>query len=207
MKNTWKQASQSRLSRVLIIAIFPLLLTLGLLIGCANPPVITAPALVAGSEVTIDGTTKGYALAVSLSIQNNDWKLLDSLLAPDFSYSGDGLNYTRDEYIGFMQDMKIAFSGMKMEFKHVLADGEFVTINFVSRAKQVGGFMGAPATNKDMEVRGTLIRQIRDGKAIQEWQTTDLLGLMTQMGYPALQGYTIGVGLLKSSLPRPVRKM
>ena len=102
MKNTWKQASQSRLSRVLIMAIFPLLLTLALLIGCANPPVITAPALVAGSEVTIDGTTKGYALAVSLSIQNNDWKLLDSLLAPDFSYSGDGLNYTRDEYIGFM---------------------------------------------------------------------------------------------------------
>lgn len=184
-----------------------LALALAVALGaCGSAPVVKAPARVANSEVALDGTTKGCALAVSLSIQNNDWKLLDSLLAPDFTYTGDGLHYNRDEYIGFMQDMKTAFTGMKMEFTHVLVDGEFVTINFVSRAKQVGGFMGAPATDKDEEVRGTLIRQIRDGKAIQEWQTTDLLGLMTQMGYGALQGYALGVGAFGAVLPRPVRK-
>lgn len=177
-----------------------------LIVSCSKTAIVSAPPMVVGSTVPMDGTTKGYALAVSLSIQNNNWELLDSLLDSNFTYSGDGLNYTRDEYIGFMQDMKIAFAEMKMTFNHVHVDGEFVTINFTSHAKNVGSFMGAPATSKYCDVNGTLIRQIRNGKAIQEWQTTDLLGLMTQMGFGALQGYTIGVGLLHSKLPRPIRK-
>lgn len=150
--------------------------------------------------------TEDAALAVSLSIQDNDWQKLDSLLAPGFTYSGDGLTFTRDEYIGFMQDMKDAFAGMKMTFEHVLVAGEFVTIQFTSRAKNVGKFMGAPASKKDIEVRGTLIRQMRDGQAIQEWQTTDLLGVMTQMGFGALFGYSIAVGLFKVKSKKPVRR-
>lgn len=150
--------------------------------------------------------TKQAALAVSLSIQDDDWARLDSLLAPGFTYTGDGLHFSRDEYIGFMQDMKDAFAGMKMEFTHVLVDGEFVTINFISRAKNVGKFMGAPATKKNIEVRGTLIRQMRDGKAVQEWQTTDLLGVMTQMGFGALFGYSVAVGLFKMKTKPPVRR-
>lgn len=151
-------------------------------------------------------TTKDAALAVSLAIQNDEWDKLDSLLAAEFTYTGDGLNFTKDEYIGFMQDMKSAFSGMKMEFKHVLVDGEFVTINFSSKAKNVGKFMGAPATKKDIEVNGTLIRQMRNGVAVQEWQTTDLLGLMTQMGFGALFGYAVAIGLFKIKPKKPIRK-
>jgi len=151
-------------------------------------------------------STKDAALAVSLSIQNDEWAKLDALLDKDFTYTGDGFVFNKDEYIGFMQDMKDAFSGMKMEFKHVLVDGELVTINFVSRAKNVGKFMGAPATKKDLEVHGTLIRQMRDGRAIQEWQTTDLLGVMTQMGFGALFGYAVAVGLFKVQQKRPVRR-
>lgn len=150
--------------------------------------------------------TQDTALAVSLSIQNDDWAKLDGLLDENFTYTGDGFVFNKDEYIGFMQDMKDAFADMKMEFKHVLTAGEFVTINFVSRAKNVGKFMGAPATQKNLEVHGTLIRQMRDGKAIQEWQTTDLLGVMTQMGFGALFGYAIAVGLFKVQQKRPVRR-
>ncbi|NOS89519.1 MAG: SnoaL-like domain-containing protein [Methylococcaceae bacterium] len=151
-------------------------------------------------------STKDAALAVSLAIQNDEWDTLDGLLADGFTYSGDGLVFNKDEYIGFMQDMKSAFSGMKMEFKHVLVDGEFVTINFSSKAKNVGKFMGAPATKKNIEVNGTLIRQMRNGIAIQEWQTTDLLGLMTQMGFGALFGYAVAIGLFKVKPKKPVRK-
>lgn len=156
---------------------------------------------------TVEPTaTKAAALAVSLAIQNDDWARLDSLLAPGFTYAGDGMTFSRDEYIGFMQGMKDAFSGMKMEFAHVLCDGEFVTINFISRAKNVGKFMGAPATGKHLEVRGTLIRQMRDGRAVQEWQTTDLIGVMTQMGFGALLGHAVAVGLFKVKPKRPQRR-
>jgi hypothetical protein len=66
--------------------------------------------------------------------------------------------------------------------------------------------MGAPATKKNIEVNGTLIRQMRNGVAIQEWQTTDLLGLMTQMGFGALFGYAVAIGLFKVKPKKPVRK-
>jgi predicted ester cyclase len=151
--------------------------------------------------------TRDAALAVSLSIQNDDWAKLDTLLAPGFTYAGDGMAFDRDAYIGFMQDMKLAFADMKMTFERVFVDGEFVTIQFTSRARNVGKFMGAPATKKLIEVRGTLIRQVRGGRAIQEWQTTDLLGVMTQMGFGALFGYTIAVGLLGIQPKKPVRRL
>lgn len=150
--------------------------------------------------------TRQSALAVSLAIQNGKWDLLDQLLADHFQYSGDGLHFNKDEYIGFMQDMRSAFANMKMEFHHTLVEGEFVTIHFTSRADNVGKFMGAPATGKKVEVKGTLIRQMRDGKAIQEWQTTDLLGLMVQMGFGALFGHALAVGLFGVKPKPPVRK-
>lgn len=149
---------------------------------------------------------KESALAISLAIQDDQWEKLDGLLADTFTYTGDGYHFNKDEYIGFMQDMKLAFAGMKMEFKRVLVEGEFVTIDFTSRAKNVGKFMGAPATGKNLEVKGTLIRQMRDGIAVQEWQTTDLLGVMTQMGFGALFGYAIAVGLFKIKPKRPQRR-
>lgn len=157
--------------------------------------------------MTPDEQTKSDALAVSLAIQNDDWAALDRLLAPGFTYSGDGMEFSRDEYIGFMQGMKDAFKGMKMEFRHVLVAGEFVTIDFISRTKNSGKFMGAPASGKDIEVRGMLIRQVRDGRAVQEWQTTDLIGVMTQMGFKALFGHAIAVGLFKVKPKKPVRRI
>lgn len=158
------------------------------------------------TQEEIKEQVKNSALAISLSIQDNDWEKLNKILDKDFTYTGDGYHFNKDEYIGFMQDMKLAFANMRMEFKKVLVDGEYVTIDFTSYAKNVGKFMGAPATGKQLAVSGTLVRQMRNGIAIQEWQTTDLLGVMTQMGFGALFGYTIAVGLFKVKPKSPVRK-
>jgi len=149
---------------------------------------------------------KKIALKVSKSIMNGQWDELDSLLAPEFTYDGDGAHYTRDEYIGFMQDLYLAMRDMKMEFPQVVAEGEFVSIRFVNPMKNLGKFMGAPATKKLIVSEGIFIRQIRNGKVIKENQTTDLMGIMTQMGFGALIGYTIAVGLLKIKPKSPVRK-
>ena len=56
---------------------------------------------------------KNTALAVSLAILDGRWNDLDNLLDKDFTYTGDGYVFTKDEYIGFMQDMKAAFSNLK----------------------------------------------------------------------------------------------
>jgi presenilin-like A22 family membrane protease len=41
---------------------------------------------------------------------------------------------------------------------------------------------------------------------MQEWQTTDLLGVMKQIGFGALFGYSLFVGLFNVKQARPIRK-
>jgi predicted ester cyclase len=150
---------------------------------------------------------KQIALSVSRSILEGDWRRLDGLLADGFTYTGDSAVYSRDQYFGFMQALKDAMAEMTMEFTHVVADGDLVSIRFVTRAKNVGKFMGAPATGKKVEITGIFIRRIEGDKVVQEWQTTDLLGLMTQMGFFTLLGYTVAAGLLGQQSPPPPRRL
>ena len=149
---------------------------------------------------------KKTALAVSYAILEGRWNDLANLLDDNFTYTGDGFVFTKDEYIGFMQDMKSAFSGLKMEFPNVLVDGDQASVRFISSAVNTGKFMGAPANKKNLEVHGIFIRKVKDGKVIQEWQTTDLLGVMKQIGFGALMGYSLFVGLFNVTQKRPVRK-
>ena len=146
------------------------------------------------------------ALSVSRAILAGDWPRLDALLAPGFSYEGDlGRPYTRDEYIGFMQAMRAAMSDMTMDFTHTVSSGDLVSVRFVTRARQTGKFMGAPATGKQLEIRGVFVRRILDGQVVQEWQSTDLLWMLTQMGFGTLLGYSVGAGLLRKTPPIPAR--
>lgn len=146
------------------------------------------------------------ALAVSIAILEGRWTDLDNLLDDNFTYTGDGFVFSKDEYIGFMQDMKAAFSGLKMEFPAVVVDGDMASIRFISTAVNTGKFMGAPANRKNLIINGIFMRKVKDGKVMQEWQTTDLLGVMAQIGFGALFGYAVFVGLLKVKQARPKRK-
>jgi predicted ester cyclase len=93
-----------------------------------------------------------------------------------------------------------------MVFPAIVEDANMVSIRFISTAVNTGSFMGAPANKKNLEINGIFMRKVKDGKVMQEWQTTDLLGVMTQIGFGALLGYSIFVGLLKVNSKRPVRK-
>jgi len=157
-------------------------------------------------ELNVLEENKKTALAVSLAIMDGRWSDLDTLLDKDFTYTGDGFVFTKDEYIGFMQDMKAAFSNLKMTFPDVIAEGDMVSIRFISTAVNTGSFMGAPANKRNLEVHGIFMRKIKDGKVMQEWQTTDLLGVMKQIGFGALMGYSVFVGLFNVKGKRPVRK-
>lgn len=150
---------------------------------------------------------KEIALSVSRAILHGEWKVLDGLLDDRFSYTGDSAVYSKDEYIGFMQGLKEAMADMTMDFTHVVCEGDLVSIRFVTHAKNVGKFMGAPATRKNVEITGNFIRRVEGDRVMQEWQSTDLLGLMTQMGFGTLLGYTIVAGLLKKQAPPPVRRL
>ncbi len=134
---------------------------------------------------------KEVALSVSKAILNGEWEKLNGILDDNFTYTGDGMHLNKQQYTDFMKGMRAAFSNMNMEFTHTVSEGDVVSIRFITTAKHTGNFMGAAATNKDIEVGGIFMRKVKGDKVMQEWQTTDLLGLMSKMGAGTLLGYTI----------------
>lgn len=151
-------------------------------------------------------TQSQTAYSVSRSILEGNWAKLDSLLDDNFSYTGDGYKFTKDQYIGFMQEMRGAFSNFEMILEKTIADSDMVSIRFSSKVINTGKFMGAPNNNKNIVVSGIFMRKIEDGKVLQEWQTTDLLGTMNQIGFGAMFGYAVFVTGFKVKQAPPVRK-
>ncbi len=150
--------------------------------------------------------TAKIAMSVSQSILQADWAKLDSLLDSKFTYTGDGITYTKDEYIGFMQDMRSAFSNFEMILEKILVQDDFASIRFTSKVVNTGSFMGAPANSKNITVTGIFMRKVANGKVMQEWQTTDILGIMTQIGFGAVFPYAIFVTGFKVKQKPPTRK-
>jgi len=150
--------------------------------------------------------TAQAAYGVSKAILEADWAKLDSLLDKDFTYTGDGSVFTKDQYFAYMQDMRAAFSNFEMTLEKTITDGNFVSIRFNAKVINTGKFMGAPDNQKNLKVTGIFQRKVIDGKVMQEWQTTDLLGTMSQIGFGATFGYSVFVTGFKAKQKPLVRK-
>lgn len=164
------------------------------------------PAQFSAKDADPTNVNKTTAMAVSKAILEADWEKLDVLLDDKFTYTGDGMVFTKNEYIGFMQEMRSAFSNFNMSLEKSVQEGNFVSIRFVATANNTGKFMGAPATKKNLEVNGIFMRKVENGKVMQEWQTTDLLGVMKQIGGGSLFFYSIFVGGFNVKSKAPIRK-
>ncbi len=127
---------------------------------------------------------KEIALDVSKAIMNGEWEKVDDLLADDFTYVGDGAPaINKGQYIGFMRGVLCAaMTDMDMEFVRVIAEGDLVAIEYTNAMTHSGEFYGVPATGKRVIGTGHFIREVKNGKVTAEWQTTNAMGLMRQLG-------------------------
>ncbi len=127
---------------------------------------------------------KEIALGLSKAIMNGDWQKVDTLLADDFYYEADGRPaINKQQYIGFMKGVLCTgMQDMEMDFLHVIAEGDLVSVNYTNQMTHKGDFLGVPATGKRVTATGQFIREIKNGKVTAEWQTTNSIGLMQQLG-------------------------
>lgn len=127
---------------------------------------------------------KQIALGLSLAIMNGEWDKVDVLLSDDFSYIGDDKPaINKAQYIGFMRNMLCAgMTQMDMKFLRVIAEGDLVAVDYTNDMTHSGVFLGIPATGKRVHSTGQFIREIKNGKVTAEWQTTNSMGMMQQLG-------------------------
>ena len=135
-------------------------------------------------------TNKKIALDLSRAIMNGQWERVDSLLADDFAYIGDdkpALN--KAQYLAFMRHaLCSAMTDMDMKFLRVIAEGDMVAVDYTNDMTHTGPLFGIPVTGKRVHATGQFMRQIKNGKVSAEWQTTNGMGLMQQLGVIPTKG-------------------
>lgn len=132
----------------------------------------------------MESSNKEIAIGLSKAIMNGKWEVVDSLLDDNFTYVGDGRpSLSKQEYIGFMKNVLCtAMTEMNMTFMRVIEEGNLVAVDYTNEMLNSGSFMGIPSTGKKILSTGQFIREIKNGKVIAEWQTTNMYGMMVQLG-------------------------
>lgn len=75
-----------------------------------------------------------------------------------------------------------AFPESRLTIDDVVAAGDKVSARFHLEGKHQGEFMGIPATGRPFVLPGQTILRFAGGKVVERWTTSDLLGLMVQLG-------------------------
>jgi predicted ester cyclase len=89
----------------------------------------------------------------------------------------------------FYESLWTAFPGSRITIDDTIAEGDQLAARFRLTGEHHGNFMGVPATERPFVLTGQTILRFRDGRVVERWTTSDLLGLMMQLGaIPAPQG-------------------
>ena len=134
---------------------------------------------------------KEITLGLSKAIMAGQWDKVDTLIDDNFQYIGDGqAPMNKQQYIYFMKEILCtSMTNMDMKFPRVIEEGDLVSVDYTNEMTNSSPFMGIPATRKKIFATGQFIRQIKNGKVVAEWQTTNMYGMMVQLGViPTPQG-------------------
>jgi steroid delta-isomerase-like uncharacterized protein len=112
-----------------------------------------------------------------------DVSAVDELVADDFEShawpsDGDAKQALRDATLR----MGRALADISFNIEDLVAENDRVVARVTSSARQVGEFMGMPATNKKYEIGEIHIFRLNDdGKIAEHWDQIDVMGLMKQL--------------------------
>src|SRR5919109_2406758 len=104
---------------------------------------------------------------------------LRAIVSPGYVLHPDGLRGL-DELAEMVQGYRSAFADLTVTIEHQFAEGDYVATRSTIRGRHEGELMGVPPTGRDVEFTALAISRCRDGKIEEEWELTDVTGLMRQ---------------------------
>ena len=108
---------------------------------------------------------------------------VDELCADDFIGHTWG-NADKDGLKAAMDRVSKGLADAHFQIDDMIAEGDRVAVRVTASARQVGEFMGMPATGKSYEIGEIHIFKLRDGKVTEHWHEYNPGALMKQLGAP-----------------------
>ena len=109
---------------------------------------------------------------------------VDGLMADDFVWLNvpPGVASDKEGFKQFETAALGAFSNKKCVIEDMVTEGDKVAVRWTWSGKHTGNYMGMPPTGKQVAMTGVSIIRITNGKIAEEWDESDNLGFMTQLG-------------------------
>ncbi|GAA0941568.1 ester cyclase [Pseudonocardia zijingensis] len=82
----------------------------------------------------------------------------------------------------FYEGVWAAFPGSRLTIDDTIAEGDQLAVRFHLSGEHHGEFMGVPPTGRAVILNGQTAMRFRDGRVVERWTSSDLLGLMIQLG-------------------------
>jgi steroid delta-isomerase-like uncharacterized protein len=118
------------------------------------------------------------------AINQKDFALIDQIYAPTY-VRHDPANpqvRSREDYKQWLTQLCTAFPDLQFTIDDLMADGDKIICRFTSRGTHTGQWRGMPTTSKQAVVTGIGVSHIVEGKVVEDWYNTDILGLVQQLG-------------------------
>jgi steroid delta-isomerase-like uncharacterized protein len=105
------------------------------------------------------------------------------VFAPDYRLQFDGNpELDRSSALGILGMFLNALPDVHHEILDSFGEGDRVVARIVVRGTHGGDLMGIPPTGKTVAIGAINIMRMKQGKIVQHWVNTDMLGMMQQLG-------------------------
>ena len=75
-----------------------------------------------------------------------------------------------------------AFPDLHFTIEDLIAEGDKVVYRYSATGTHKSGLSGIAATGKTVTITGMVISRVVNGKVQEDWEQTDMFGLMQQLG-------------------------
>ena len=115
------------------------------------------------------------------SASSGNFDALDDIVSRDYVLHPEeirGAEGLKEMVAGYRE----ALSGLQVVVDQQLTDGDYVTTRFTIRGTHDGDLMGTPATGREVAFSGITVSRCEGGRIAEEWEITDTVGLLAQIG-------------------------
>ena len=116
----------------------------------------------------------GQAIVLELARQGAN-VVIDYVVHPEEARGPDGLKEMVEGY-------RNALSGLRVTIDQQFTDGDYVTTRYTVTGTHDGDLMGTPPSGKDVAFTGITVSRCESGRIAEEWEITDVVGLLGQIG-------------------------
>lgn len=149
------------------------------------------------SEEELKEKNKHVARRFYDAFNRHDPEGMSQLVSSNASYTFHFAGMPATDWKGrkhFITNIVKAFPDIDHHILDVVAEGDKVALRFNITGTHKGQFQDIPATGKKISVSCVNFLTIIDGKIIEEWSNSDMMGLMQQIGAIPVLSPAVNIG-------------